>query len=71
MIPIFHWFGNKAWQIRLKQGKRGKWRWAIVHEETVVSLSTVKGWDTRDEAKAAARVFLDGIGADYLEVEEG
>ncbi len=43
----------------VKAGKKGRFRWSARDAEgNTVALSPVRGWDSRDEAEAAAlRVF--------------
>ena len=64
----FPWQTAEDYAIKCEAGAKGRWRWQIVHEGDVVALSPVKGWATAEEARDAARAFLDGIGAAHLEI---
>ena len=66
-MKFWAWSKNPAYAIRVAQGTRGKWRWALIHDGDTVALSPVKGWDTAEDARAAAHQVLDGIGANVAE----
>ena len=68
-MKIWPWGRSPDYAIKVEQGTKGKWRWALVHNGDTVALSPVKGWDTADEAKAAATAVLDGIGANHIREE--
>ena len=75
-MKIFKWlFGDDSeeYSVLVKRGKRGKWRWSIGKKDsdgkkTTVCLSPVSGHTTFEKAAADARTFLDGVGADYLDL---
>ena len=45
------------------------WDDAFTLQDVDVANQPTPGYDTFEHAEEAARAFLDGIGADYLEVE--
>ena len=72
---IFHWLtGNRNHHIVMKEStdKKSYW-WQIERREHGVSYDVANcptpGFRTPEAATKNAREFLDGIGADYLEVE--
>ena len=81
-MSIFHWLtGNKDHHIVVKEGKGGRFWWEIVQRSEGfsgppvvvchdVANSPTPGFAKRELAEDNAREFLDGIGADYLEVQE-
>ena len=75
-MSIFRWLtGNKDHHIVVAKGKGGHYWWQIVHREPSgryrdVANSPTPGFALRKLAEDNAREFLDGIGADYLEVQE-
>ena len=68
-MKIWPWGADPDYAIKVEQGTKGKWRWALVHKGEVVALSPVKGWDTADEARDACHAVLDGIGASHVREE--
>ena len=67
----FPWNNHEDYAIRCEAGSKGRWRWQIVHKGDTVALSPVRGWVTAEEARDAARAFLNGIVADHLAMQEG
>ena len=67
------WLGSEAkYTVEAVEGKRGRWRWEAIDVDTgkVVALSTVVGWETRDEAEQVAREFFLALGAELRDIEE-
>ena len=64
-------FGNRNYYLLVKQGAAGAWRWEIIKraDNSVVAISTVKGWASALQAKDHAVEFMTAIGADRLEVK--
>ena len=69
-MKIFGWGSNENYQIHVTKGAKGRFRWTILKHGDAVALSPVKGWATFEEARDAARAFLDGVGADHLKMKE-
>ena len=77
-MRIFSWLsGNQDHHVNLKTGKRGNVWWMIVRDdldgagaavERDVGNCPAPGFKSEDLAIEDARAFLDGIGADYLEI---
>ena len=65
-MKIWPWGGDPDYAIKVEQGKKGKWRWQLVYQSSVVALSPVQGWDTAEEARGACHTVLDGIGASHV-----
>ena len=57
---MFNWFRSPLKRVRLLQGKNGKFRWTARIDGELMAVCRVKGYDTLDEAKAAARATLGG-----------
>ena len=68
-MKIWPWRTAEDYTIHVSQGTRKKWRWTLLHNGDAVALSPVKGWDTAEEARDAARTVLDGIGAAHVAME--
>ena len=70
-MKFWPWSNSPDYAIKVDagQGKRGKWRWSLVHMGDTVALSPVKGWDTAEEARDAAYKVLADIGASHVPVE--
>ena len=68
-VKIFGWLSSSDYQIHITKGTRGKYRWTVLNHGDAVALSPVKGWATWEEARDAARAFLDGVGADHLKMQ--
>ena len=81
-MSIFHWLtGNKDHHIIIKEGRGSRFWWEIVRRDEEfggppivvykdVANSPTPGFAKKEEAEQNARKFLDGIGADFLEVQE-
>ena len=66
MMKFWPWSKSSDYAIKVAQGTKGRWRWAILHHGETIALSPVRGWDTADGARDAAQKLLDDIGAQYL-----
>ena len=76
-MGIFKWlFGggdSEKYSVLVKRGKKGRWRWSIGKKNDdgkseTVCVSPVRGHATFDESADDAREFLDGIGANCLDL---
>lgn len=55
--------------IKIRQGKGGRWRWLLYDNDKFEGVSKIRGWATRQEAERAAK---DAFGsAVELFAEEG
>ena len=74
-MRVFSWLtGNKDHHIEITKGKAlGKFWWRIVRVEKAVDIDVANcptpGYATFSHAEEGARAFLEGIGADYLEID--
>ena len=79
-MRIFSWLtGNKDHHIEITEGKYGKFWWRIVRVRHPIDVKEAgnidvancptPGYGTLEHAIEGARAFLDGIGADYLEIK--
>ena len=50
---------NQRVEVDYKQGPRGRWRWIAWRGRTLVALSPVRGYDTKEAAKEAAESILN------------
>ena len=57
---MFSWFRRPLKSVRLLKGNRGKYRWTARIDGELMAVCRVKGYETLDEAKAAAKATLGG-----------
>ena len=69
MFKIWPWGPNPDYAIKVRKGTRGKWRWSLVFKGGTVAVSTVKGWESADEARNAVYKVLADIGASRIPEE--
>ena len=64
---MFNWFRSPLKSVRLLRGKGGQFRWTARIDGELMAVCRVQGYNTIDEAKAAARATL-GSGWEYKEL---
>ena len=72
------WFGlgdNSDFRIHIFEGKPGLWHWTIKDETgRIRAIPPVQGerhgFHDYDQAKDDARSFVEGLGADFKDLEE-
>ena len=66
-MAFFNWFRAPLKSVRLLKGNGGKFRWTARIDGEFMALCRPKGYETLEEARAAARATLGG-GWEFKEI---